>query len=551
MDSYLEYGNKRFKLQKGYKFKMSNSQVTFQDVTIDFTDGTIADIPYKYQECKIIKNNEVIFFGFLDTPKISTMKIDAQKEGRELTLTLLSPLKMATIRTITLIGTYAVRTAVTRILQPLIDDGYTIKEMNIADGQITVNFILATVEYCMNNIGFKRNIFWFINEKKEIFINSVEYLFAKVPSAEITEQTGRESGLHSIQPTIDDIDYANIINFKNVRLIYSTMVDVTDYPVVKADGRIKKGDTITFDNPIILDENFLRNNVEESVEKENYFYDLDIVIVCDNGTLKTYYSRLNLMDSSDSNTYNKYLNSGNFSFNNDGGDEKEIVLQRDQFFSNLITGFKWNVDSSATIIIVRSDTALRYTTMKFVYSNEIEKLKGIISVSGQIEKTIDYNSKWTTLKQLITYARSLIVQNSNVINQIVLKYDKNPNLVVGDIVSIDKESFYIKGNFAVSNLSYTYNNDNDETWEITAKNSDIISSYIDMFRPKEQQENKNNVESMILSEFIEETFSETHTIEDYESDEDKAVRLAKAAWDSETPFVTDGFEDERWNVNED
>ena len=131
MDSYLEYGGKKFKLQKGYNFKMSNSQVTFQDVTIDFTEGTIADIPYKYQECKIVKNNEVIFFGFVDNPKLSDMKIEANQEGRALTLTLLSPLKMATLKTVTLIGTYSTQVAITRVLQPLIDDGYTIKEMNI------------------------------------------------------------------------------------------------------------------------------------------------------------------------------------------------------------------------------------------------------------------------------------------------------------------------------------------------------------------------------------------------------------------------------------
>ena len=120
------------------------------------------------------------------------MKNSAEVEGRELTLTLLSPLKMATIRTVTIIGTMDVETAINRILEPLINDGFTIKEINIVDGQITMNSVLQTVEYCMNSIGFKRNIFWYINERKEIFVNSIDYLFAKSISKKITEKDGNE-----------------------------------------------------------------------------------------------------------------------------------------------------------------------------------------------------------------------------------------------------------------------------------------------------------------------------------------------------------------------
>ena len=74
--------------------------------------------------------------------QLSEMKNSAEVEGRELTLTLLSPLKMATIRTVTIIGTMDVGTAINRILEPLINDGFTIKEINIVDGQITIAVIL-------------------------------------------------------------------------------------------------------------------------------------------------------------------------------------------------------------------------------------------------------------------------------------------------------------------------------------------------------------------------------------------------------------------------
>ena len=236
------YNNKTFKIAGSYGFKFSNNEVTFNDITIDFTGCTIADIPYKYQEIKIIEaeNEEDImrgtvkFTGFLDDIDLSDMKLE--EEEREITLTLLSPLKLATKRSVSLIGTYKLEIAIKRVLQPLIDDGFILKEINIPDGQITVNFVLETVENCMNNIGFKRNVFWTINERKEIYVNSIDYLFGLQPEKEIKGEI-QEEGLSKIQPQIENVDYANVINFKNVRVIYQSESDtdsenIEPYPII-------------------------------------------------------------------------------------------------------------------------------------------------------------------------------------------------------------------------------------------------------------------------------------------------------------------------------
>ena len=62
---YLEMNAKKYKIEDSFQFKKSNSEVTFQDITIDFSEGTIADIPYKYQEVKIYNNtDEVVFTRF-------------------------------------------------------------------------------------------------------------------------------------------------------------------------------------------------------------------------------------------------------------------------------------------------------------------------------------------------------------------------------------------------------------------------------------------------------------------------------------------------------
>ena len=516
----IKYNGKLFKMLDNCGFKSSNNEVTFNDIIIDFTGYSLADIPFKYQKIEVVEieegQEEVIFTGYLDTIDLSFV---TKKKGsyRELTLTLLSPLKMATVRTVSLIGTYTKEECIRRILQPLIDDGFTIEELNIDDGQITVNFVLETIENAMNNVCSKANIFWFIDEKRGIYVNSTDYLFGKNVVKTISENDDlKAEGLINIDPTIENVDYSNIINFKNVRLIYSQndRIDSTSssnfegYPIMAVNKIIKNGDTIEFDNPIIVDEDQLRTYINESENTSGFSLSLGIRLLD-----KTYkYYSIGINKNEEDENYDKYITKGSITFSDDNGEEGEIVLQRDRFYSNLITGFKWNVDSTATIENIRSDNALRYTTMKFVYTQEIEKLKGIISDSGQIEKTIDFSNKWTTLNQLVNYARSLMVQNSNVVNKVQLEYDKNPNLRIGDIVDIQLSSFYTEGNFAVKEIDYTYKNEIEQNWKITLKSADLISTYIDIFRPNETEETQDKIDTVILSEFIEEKIKEIHTV---------------------------------------
>ena len=53
----------------------------------------------------------------------------------------------------------------------------------------------------------------------------------------------------------------------------------------------------------------------------------------------------------------------------------------------------------------------------------------------------------------------------------------------------------------------------DLIWKITVKSTDLISSFIDLFRPVEKEENQKNIDTVILSEFIEEQITEVHSIE--------------------------------------
>ena len=322
----------------------------------------------------------------------------------------------------------------------------------------------------------------------------------------------KEKGLLKIQPKIENIDYANVINFKNIRLIYHSFCGEAaemkeQYPFLAINKTIKKGDIINFENPIIIDESTLRNYIDETGQESNFYYSFYLDLLLPDETYKHYDIGIAI------NQDNTFKTTGSITFSNDTGEEGEIVLQRDNFFSNLITGFKWNVDSNATIVMAQADNALRYTTMRFMYSAEIEKLKGIISESGQIENTVDYNEKWTSLVQLISYARSLMTQNSNTVNQVTLEYDIDPELKVGDLVEINKPEFYIQGKFAVKDMSYNYYNEIEQKWTITIKSTDLISTYIDMFRPVETEQSEEKTNTVILSEFTEEIISEKHSLE--------------------------------------
>lgn len=519
----LIYNNKAFKILNNFGFTQSNNEVTFNDITIDFTGYTLADMPLKYQEVQIkecddkqdvLTEGDVLFFGYVDSIKLGTMKMI--NEDRELTITLLSPLKLATVRTTTINGTYTLSEAITKILEPLVNDGFVISEMNVDNSHVLVNYIMQTIESAMNDLCLKKNLFWFIDEHKNIKINSIDYLFGQNIAKEIID-IKKEQGLLDIEPSIEAVDYANVINIKNARLIYkeSTMYDNhTDsiienggFPILSLPKTIKKGDLIEFNYPINLSKQVAKQIAEEesidicnllTLIKSDYTAEVDITYNKNTGNIQT---------------------EGSVTYSDTEGNEGTFVLQRDSFFKDLITGFKYNGENNLKIVGVNSYSALRYMKMKFIHSAEINKLKGVISNSGQIEKTVDVNQGWFTLQELTDYARSLLVQDTNQVNSIVLKYDQNTDLKIGDIVSIELPEFYTEGKFAVKKIQYYYENELEQLWTITLQNSSLLNNYIDIFRPVQNQETETQNESLVISEFVEEKINEIHEIEKVNTNE--------------------------------
>lgn len=508
----LVYNNTAFRILNYFQTESSGIDVTFNDITIDFTGYGLSDMPLKYQEIQIkeCKDNEniltegkVLFFGYVDTVAPSLMK--KSEENRELNITLLSPRKLATVRTASIIGTYQLKNAIEKIFEPLINDGFTI-EINVPSSQVLLSYILQPVETIMNDLSQKKNLFWFINEQKEIKVSSIDYLFGQ----NIAKTINTTEGLLKIEPSVQATDYANIINIRNVRLIYADTFGGSIIPIGK---KLKNADTIEFEHPVSIG-----GNVAKQIANEKdvmYQEPISLLeILAQNFNLYIIYYPWN-------NTINVSVDGDNIStvsFSDDDGEEGDIVLQRDSFFHDVITGLKYNGTAITTINKTTSESALRYSTMKFVFSKEIQKLKGVISNTGQIEKSVDANETWFTLQGLTNYAKTLLIENTNNINTVVLEYDTDPMINIGDITEIDLEDFYTQGTFAVTNIKYTYKNEIEQNWRITLQNSDMLASYIDLFRPSQSQETEEQENSIVISEYDDELVSEIHNVEEVQNE---------------------------------
>ena len=497
--TYLEYSNKKFKIVNSYTINTSSRQVTFTDINIDFTNRTLEDLPIKYQEAQIKKDDKVIYTGYVNSFTLPSMK-QSDNEFRELEINLLSPMQMATNKVVTIIGTYKLEEVIRRALSPLLLDGFEIKELNVRDGQKTVNFLMQTTEFVMNSLSNTESLWWYIDENKQIYINSIDYQFGLLPKMTLTHNE-KVDGLLSITPSVEAVNYANVINVKNARVYFSSWYyshyddKLNNKPLFDA-RTLKKGDTIDFKYPVDISEDTIRAVKENDISTGVLEYDNFYILL---GDYKEYY--IALKDD-------KYIISNGIGFSEE--DKKIITLKRDDFFKNLITGFTYNGDTEVEILDLRSETALEYRTMKFINSQEIKLNKNKVTPSGVIEKTIDMNERWFFTDDLVSEVRNLMSNNSNQTNILTLEFDKNKNLNIGDIIRVNLPKFLTQGNYIITDIVFTHSN--VENWKIALRSSDVLENYIDLFREKEKQEIDDQIETVIISEYVEEKMNEIHEV---------------------------------------
>lgn len=112
------------------------------------------------------------------------------------------------------------------------------------------------------------------------------------------------------------------------------------------------------------------------------------------------------------------------------------------------------------------------------------------------------NERWFFMNDLVAEVRSNMYNNANQTNILKLEFDVNKKLKLGDIIEINLPKFLTQGNYIITDINYT--SSNTEKWNITLRSSDVLENFIDLFREKEKQEIDDQIETVIISEYVEE-----------------------------------------------
>ena len=487
-----------------YEITKSSQDVSYSDLTCDFTNRTPNDLPEKYQEVQIIDdNNKINYFGYIDSYNFNEMR--ETDKFTEINFTLLSPMKLATLRTFTAIGVFQLNDLIeNKIFKPLINDGFEIVILNIPNKQITVNFLSQTVEFGMNELSNKYNIWWFIDENKKIYVQDINELLNKDPN-HIYDDEHKINGLQYVKPAIYSDNYANVVNFSNVRVYeYSnilldglTIEDKITPLINEQITGLNKGESLLFKYPVdIKQENILKSG--RSFQNKNRYVGLDIYgIYTDNSTFRFY------INSYENGTWST---SSNVGFKGDENSTKEFLLIKDSFFSNLITGFEYNGTKSIKYInSIQSDSALAWEVFRFYNDRAINEKKGIISDTGIVETTVNMNEQWKTIPELQDIGITFMDNNSLKLDgEIELKLDKDV-FKIGDILQINK--MLLDGKYIIIDIKENFNNKIIE-YIVTCKNANIINSYIDLFRQSPSEISDDKIYQINISHYSEENIKE-------------------------------------------
>jgi hypothetical protein len=303
--------------------------------------------------------------------------------------------------------------------------------------------------------------------------------------------------LQYIEPTTSSEGYANVVNFKNVR-IYE-LANANNNPLLTLPtGTIKANDTIDFNYPIDIKSDNIIKSAKSNAIMGDVYYGLYIEGTYSNGNNFTAYIKV------DNGTYNQ---SSNIGFDGVDGATQDILLIRDSFFSNLITGFKFNNSdyNISSINIIYSQSALIWNVNKFYNDSGIMNKKNKISSSGIVEVTIDMNESWKTIQELTEIGASYLTKNSLYsADEIQMKLDKNI-FEIGKTIYINK--MIIEGTYIITKIKQNYSK-NDIEYIVTAKNGNLLNNFIDVFRGETTEESSDKTYQVYITHYVEEEIAE-------------------------------------------
>ena len=481
----LKYGELELEMQDGFEIDKSSHEVAYSDIICNWNQP-MSNVPQKYQEVQIINKdtNKVESFGFVESYNFGQMReTDVETD---IHISLLSPMKIATLRTVIAKGTYQLIDLLQNIiLAPLVYDGFVIKEIDIPNHQVTVNYTIETIEFCLNNLSTKFNFWWYIDEQKGIYIKDINMLINSEPRY-IYDDDNMIPGLQYIKPTTSSNDYANVVNFKNVRTYQRSAFDYAEghlveykLPLIKERVRsLKTNEMLTFQYPVdIKKENLIKSAKSLGYNEPNGLFALMFMVEYNDGTFEEAKIWINYSGN--------YEITSNISFDDDN-QQKTFSMIRDPFFSNLITGFYYNgTKTIVEIYHIISQSALIWNVNKFYNDAGIQALKGKISDTGIVETTVDMNESWKTIQELTEIAKTYLNKVSlQYADELELKTDSDI-FHIGDVIYVNK--FSINSNYVITDISEIASK-NDIDYIVKCKNANVFQNFLDVFRTETRPE---------------------------------------------------------------
>jgi hypothetical protein len=328
----VEFNGKLFDILNDLSITKASNEVNFDDITIDFTGHTIDELPIKYQEIKLVEYNKIantyiieetnkehpsnneyslaelytveneeekfeyeitdtLYYGFLEDYTINSRK--NEDEDITLTMTLLTPMKMTTVRYITLFGEYTLSNLIQKILEPLLKDGFNIKTIDVPERTYNVKWNLKDIESAMNIIANIYNLWWYIDEQKNISIYNIENLLNKNAKIQITKENIL-NGMYEFIPELNTQNYANQLSIKNARVVRKAEgcgVGDKALPRIFFDrlSKFYNDEEYEFDNPIVFykPNEYSSNQLLFRVYTDRYAIFVTGMLV--DGTIRGYY----------------------------------------------------------------------------------------------------------------------------------------------------------------------------------------------------------------------------------------------------------------------
>lgn len=457
----------------------SSREVSFSDLVIDFRGRDEALLPIQYQEVKVIQideelNETELFTGYVDS--VDYPEFTSDNTPFLITLSLLSPYAYASKRTVTRqINDVAINTAITYILQPLIDDGFSIETNKLSTTRkLSIVLQMETIEKTMNYLANTFDFIWYIDKNKKIYLKDIDSSKDSTPILNIT--TNNKCFLKSIKPYRTVVDYANKINIKNIYLITNTNL-------ISGRHYFNKGDEYRFDYPFSISVNTCCRATDNIIF---FMYD-------DSSTIE-YTITYDAINEAIVYTEDKIGIYGN---ENDTG--KDLLIILDDNDKTKVVGFVWNSSSSGTTTGIYTNTQILPYQVTYVDPIETTNISSKLSTSGVIEKVIDGNGKYFYENELFDYATSLFKKNSSVTNEIKATFKGKNNdatfldilskLKITNVIGITLSNFKIDDKFLLTDVKTKYDKETTEV-EISGRNFNLNENFNDIFREKLEELNE-------------------------------------------------------------